>query len=141
MAVLNFPISNDRVALEVAEAEFERMCATRRIDTDVADMSEDDAESFRSLRKRVLRAMQRGELVVSESGDPVYTPPGGKAITFYKPTGATFMAMDGKHDGPMARTVAAMHEMTRTARGEFAKLEGPDFQFCTALTTLFLAPR
>lgn len=132
-----------KVALEVAEAEFERMCSSRRIDTSTAEMDEDDAASFLALKKRVLRAMQRGELVVSEAGDPIYTPslPGAKPITFYKPTGATFMAMDGKHDGPMARTVAALQEMTRSARGEFSKLEGADFQFCTQLATLFLAPR
>lgn len=134
-------LRESKIALEVAEAEFERMCDSRRIDTNVAEMDDDDASSFEAIRKRVLRAIQRGELVVSENGDPVYTPPGGKPITFYKPTGATFMAMDGKNDGPMARTVSAMHEMTRTGRGEFSKLEAPDFQLCTALATLFLAPR
>lgn len=143
MAVINLSAARDaKVAREVAESEFERMCAARRIETDLSELAGDDAESFTAIRKRVVRAIERGELVVTDAGDPIYTPPvpGAKSLTFYKPTGATFMAMDnGK--GNMARMVDALTEMTRSARGEISKLDAPDFQFCQSLATLFLAPR
>lgn len=135
-----------KVAREVAEEDFERMCASRRISTDPDDMDADDYEGLVAIKKRVVRAIMAGDLVVMDDGDPVYTPPveGGKAIHFYKPTGATFMAMDGvgrDGDGTQLRMVRAITEMTRSGKGEIAKLEVPDYTLCTQLCNLFLAGR
>jgi hypothetical protein len=133
-----------RVAREVAEAEFERMCQARRIDIDMTEMDEEDTASFLDLKRKIMRAMQRGDLVVNEHGDPVYTPPvpGAKPLTFYKATGATFMAMDeGKDRGGITKVVASLTEMTRSVKGEISKLEAPDFQVCSAIASLFLASR
>ncbi len=136
-----------KVATEVAEAEFERMCASRRVCTDPAQLDEDDVSGLDEIRKKVVRAIVTGELVVEENGDPVYTPPvaGAKPLHFYKPTGATIMAMDGARpgdaDGPQGRMVRAITEMTKSPKGEISKLEVPDYQFCQLLAKLFLAPR
>lgn len=134
------------VAKEVAEAEFDRMCAARRLDVDESDMDADDLEKFTDIKKNLVKAMMRGELVVNEAGDPVFTPPvpGAKPLTFHKPTGATFMAMDskdGKYKGNMTATAASITEMTKTTPGDVSKLEGPDFQLCCRLANLFLASR
>lgn len=130
------------IAKEVAESEFDRMCAARRLDVDAADMAADDLESFNDLKKQIVRAMMRGDLVVNEAGDPVYTPPvsGAKALTFNRPTGATFMATDSKK-GNLTATAAAITEMTRSTPGDIAKLEAPDFQLCCKLANLFLSSR
>lgn len=137
----------ERVAREVAEQEFERMCTARRLCTDPNEMDADDATSFEEVRKQIVRAIQRGELVITDEGDPIYTPPvpGSKPLTFYRPTGATFLAMDARgpneSNGNQARMVRALTEMTRSGKGEIAKLEAPDYQLCTNLAQLFLAPR
>jgi hypothetical protein len=133
-----------KVAREVAELEFERICVARRIDTDESEMDDDDKKSFAEIKRKVVRAIERGDLVVNESGDPIFTPPvaGAQALTFHRPTGATFMAMDsrgGNGKGGITATVAAITEMTRTAPGVVSKLEAPDFQFCCTLANLFLA--
>lgn len=135
-----------KVAREVAEDDFERMCASRRITTDPEDLDPDDYESLLATKKKVVRAIMAGDVVVTEDGDPVFTPPvpGAKPLRFYKPTGATLIAMDpvGREvDGQQARVVRAMAEMTRTPKGEFSKLEAPDYTLCTQLCALFLAGR
>lgn len=138
--------ATEKIALEVAEAEFERMCRSRRIDLEEMLDGKDDGE-FLALKGRIVRTIQRGELIVDgENGDPTYLPPvpGAKPLRFYKPTGATFMAMDGvggKEVGQIGRMVGVLADMTRTPKGEIAKLEAPDFQFCCTLANLFLAPR
>lgn len=134
------------IAKDVAESEFNRMCVARRLDIDESDMDADDAEKFAGIKKDVVKAMMRGELVVNESGDPVFTPPvaGSRPLTFHKPTGATFMAMDskdGKYKGHLTATASAITEMTRSTPGDISKLEAPDFQLCCALTNLFLSSR
>lgn len=137
-------MSEEKVALEVAERDFERMCRSRRIDIDTSTMDREDRESFDELKARILRVMRAGDLVVDESGTPTYTPPvpDSKPITFHKPTGATYMAMDdaGK-DKDVGKMIAAMNDITRSVPGALSKLEAPDFQICLSLTNLFLASR
>lgn len=118
------------------------MCELRRVNIDPEDMTSDEYDSLLEVKRRLVRVIERGDLVVSESGDPIYTPPvpGSKPITFYKPTGATFMAMDG-NDGNQARLIRMVTDMTRSAKGEIAKLEAPDYVVCSTLANLFLAGR
>lgn len=131
-----------KIARDVAEGEFDRMCQLRRVNTDPDDMTAEEYESFLEVRRKLVRVMERGELVVTETGDPIYTPPvpSAKALTFHRPTGATFMAMDGS-DGNQARLVRIITEMTRVPKGEIAKLEAPDYVVCSTLANLFLAGR
>jgi hypothetical protein len=136
-----------KVAREVAERDFERMCRSRRVVTDPAEIDEDDLPGLTAVREKLVKAIMRGELVIEENGDPVYTPPvgGAKSLRFHKPTGATYMAMEanrpGEADGQVARTVRALTEMTRSDKGEIARLEGADYQMCVTLGQLFLASR
>lgn len=128
-----------KVALEVCEAEFARLCAARRIDDDVASMTEDERKAFGETKRPLIRAMARGELVVSAEGNPVFTPPGGKAITFHKATGATLMAGDGHKSGhEIGRLVAVATEMTKTVPGELSKLELEDFRTVSDITNFLL---
>lgn len=131
-----------KVAREVAEAEFDRMCSLRRVNIDPEDMTAEEYQSLLDVKRKVVRVIERGELVVNENGDPIFTPPvpGAKSLTFYRPTGATFMAMDGD-DGNQARLIRMITDMTRTAKGEIAKLEAPDYVVCSTLANLFLAGR
>lgn len=131
-----------KVAREVAEAEFDRMCTLRRVNTDPEEMTAEEYESLLEVKAKLVRVIERGELVVNENGDPVFTPPvpGAKSITFYRPTGATFMAMDGD-DGNQSRLVRVITDMTHSAKGEIAKLEAPDYVVCSKLANLFMAGR
>lgn len=135
-------MSNDKIARDVAEAEFDRMCADRRVDTDETAMDGDDLDEFKKSKALIVRSIMRGDFIVGDNGECVYTPPvnGAKAITFYRTTGAALMASDDAADGKNAAKLAlVMAEMTKTARGELSKLDIADFNLCSKVAQLFLA--
>jgi hypothetical protein len=129
-----------KVAEDVAASEFDRMCAAFRVDQDTSNLDEDELANFNELRGAIIRDIRLGALVVTTEGLPVYTPAGGKPITFNPPTGATIIALEthGK-DKQISNTVAAMADMTGTNRGEFSRMLARDFQACSRLCKLFLA--
>jgi hypothetical protein len=131
-----------KIARDVAEAEFDRMCALRRVNIDPDDMTADEYESLLEVKNKLVRVIERGDLVITESGDPVFTPPvpGAKPLTFHRPTGATFMCLDGD-DGNQTRLIRVITEMTRTAKGEISRLEAPDYVVCSKIANLFMAGR
>ncbi len=129
----------EKVAAEVCEKEFEKLCALRRIDPDPANMSKLENVLFESRKKTVLRAMARKELVVNPDGALVFTPPGGKPITFHKATGATLMAQDGHgphHD--VARVTAVATELTKSSPGDLSKLDIDAFEVVCEVTNFLL---
>ncbi len=132
-----------KVAREVAEAEFARMCDARRIEHDASDLTADERAEFGELRESIVRLIMRGSLVVGENGDPTYTPPGGgRALTFHAPTGATLMALETHTGGKnIANLLAAMQDMTQSDPGTFAKMLAVDVRACSQLGKLFLADR
>lgn len=127
------------VVREVAEQEFDRWAEAMDLDVDTSYMDDDDRTQFEKQRRRVLRALQRGSLVVSESGEAVYTPrnPGTKAtgaLTFHERTGASLMAMDGKKKGhDAAKTYAVMADICKTHPSTFAGMVGEDVKVCEAI--------
>lgn len=133
-----------KVAREVAEAEFERMCEAHRIEHDTADMTETEATEWRDdIRAPLVRDLMSGALIVGEDGNPTYTAPGStRGITFHPPTGATLMALETYAGAKnIANLVAAMADMTHTDRGEFGKMAARDVQACARVAKLFLADR
>lgn len=129
-----------KVAAEVAAAEFDRLCAAMRIETDLAELDEDELEAWNGLRDPIIKDIQRGQLVISEAGLAVYTPIGGKALTFNAPTGATMMALETHAKGKdISNMVAAIADMTGVGKGEFSRLPARDVQACGRLARLFLA--
>jgi hypothetical protein len=133
---------NDVVAKEVAEAEFLRFVDAMDLDVEPADMDEDDLKGFNQQKNRIISAIQSGSLVVSDKGEPIYTPQrtnDAQAITFYEATGSALMAMDRKKKTEdIGKLYAAMGEITKTHANVFSKMKMSDLKICMAITTLFL---
>lgn len=132
----------DKIAKEVAESEFVRMCEANRIEHDTADLTEEELADWDEQRRDIVRDLRAGTLIVGEDGKPTYTPPGAsKGFTFHAPTGATLMALE-TYAGTkqLSNTVAAMAEMTHSDRGEFGKMAAPDMRACLRVAKLFLVP-
>lgn len=132
----------DKIALEVAEQEFNRFVEAMDLDVNPSDMDEDDKKGFEQQRDRVVSAIQAGTLAISDNGEPVFTPQRSKdidPITFHEPTGASLMAMDRKKKTEdIGKLYAAMGDMTKTHAGVFSKMKMADLKVCMAITTLFL---
>lgn len=132
----------DKVALEVAEQEFNRFVEAMDLDVNPADMDEDDKKGFEQQRDRVVSAIQAGTVVINDNGEPVFTPQRTKdadPITFFEPTGASLMAMDRKKKTEdIGKLYAAMGDMTKNHANVFSKMKMADLKVCMAITTLFL---
>lgn len=128
-----------KIAEDVAEKEFDRICAANRIDVDVSALDEEDLKDWLEQRGKIVLDIRRGKLVVDAEGKPVYTPATGGSLTFHPATGATVMALETYKDKGVSNQVAVMEELTRSGRGTFAKLPLADFQACRRVANLFFS--
>ena len=131
----------DVVGVEVAVAEFDRFLESMDLVFDRDGMDVEDRKAFDENRRVVLRAILDGRMVIDPKGQPKFTPKSGKVlkpITFYEPTGNTLLATDGRKKGhDIARTHAAMAEMSREAPARFASMAQRDGKVVQALFVLF----
>lgn len=132
------------VAREVAEEEFDRFADEMDLDLDTSSMDAEDLTAFNKQKNRLVRAIERGSLVINENGEAVYTPQNAGSkhhdpITFHERTGASLMAMDGKKKGhDVAKTYAVMADMCKVHPSTFAGLKGTDVKVCEALFALLM---
>ena len=134
----------NKIAMDAAQAEFTRFAEAMDIDLDTSEMDADDVTQLNKQRGRLIRAIERGALVINDDGEAIYTPQRlnskyQNAITFHERTGASLMAMDGKkknHD--VAKTYAVMADMCKVHPSVFAGLSGIDVKICEALFALLM---
>jgi len=136
--------NEDVVVQEVAEAEFDRFTELMDLDVDQSSMDTEDVEQFLKIKRRLLRAIRKGALVVNEDGEAVYAPQRSASkyrdpLTFHERTGADLMAMDSRKKGhDMSKTYAIMAGMCRVHPKVFAGLAGIDGKVCEAIFTLLM---
>jgi hypothetical protein len=129
---------------ESAGVEFDRFVDAMDLDIDTAELDAEDLTAFNKQKSRIIRAIMRGELIVNDNGEAVYTPINPKskhkdAITFHERTGASLMAMDGKKKNyDVTKTYAIMGDMCKVHPSTFAGLMGTDVKVCEALFSLLM---
>jgi hypothetical protein len=134
---------SQKVAEEVAQAEFDRMCDAGQILREESEFSADELEEWKELRRSFVRDICRGALVIDTEGRPVYTPIGGKrSFTFNRATGATLSALETypKHKS-IDNTIAALMDVTGCNKGDFGRMDARDVQACGRILGLFLNGR
>ena len=127
---------------EMAEADFDRFVEMMDLDVDPVNMDDEDRTTFEKQKRRIIKAMMIGALMINENGEAVYTPHRSEVkdpITFHERTGASLMAMDNKKKNQdVAKTYAVMGSMTKTHPGVFSKLKGSDIKTCEAIFALLM---
>lgn len=124
---------------ETAEAEFQRFIDENEIDADEQYMDAEDLKAFNKQKRRLVRAIRDGSLVIDEEGRPVYTPQVAAStthnpLTFRQRSGASLMASDMKKSGhDVGKTYAIMADMTQREAKVFAGLVGRDIKVCEAI--------
>jgi len=134
--------SNQPIAPEVAEAEFDRFTTAMDFDLDAKGMDEEDRKAFAATKRTIVRSIEQGHLVISEKGEPVFTPQLGEQtpITFYEPTGVSLIAMESRKKGEdVSKLFASLANMTKQHPSRFSKMSQRDLRVCMALATLFLS--
>lgn len=133
------------VAKEVAEGDFEKWLTEMGLSDkcDPARLNDEDKRSLAATKEVLIAAMMNGSLVVDDAGCFVFTPVKSvdlTPITFYEPTGASYMAMDqAKRGQDVQKTVKFLADMTKQSPTRFAKMVNRDLAVCSAISAIFLA--
>jgi hypothetical protein len=134
-----------KVAKEVAEADFERWLTEMGLSEkcDPARLNDEDKRSLAAVKELLVGALMNGSLVVDGGGCFVFTPTKSAdqtPITFYEPTGASYMAMDlAKRGQDVQKTIKFLADMTKQSPTRFAKMVNRDLSVCSAISAIFLA--
>ena len=136
-------MSEPKVALEVAEGEFGRFAEGWDIDADIAAMDDKDREAFEQHKRKIIRKITSGRIVINDEGNPEYTliVPLGEtpAVVFNIPDGAAYIAMDKFKDRETVRKMNAfMASATKLPPASYAKMDGRDVKVCQAIFALFM---
>jgi hypothetical protein len=131
-----------KVSEEAAEHEFNRFCETWDLDVDPAGMDEDDKKSLTIAKRRFVRAVMDGRMVVDESGCPTYTPrysSNPTSFTFSEPSGAAILEADKfKKNADVAKTFGVMSGITGRPVKSFSALKKRDLDVVMAIFNLFM---
>lgn len=132
-------MTDNKLPLELAEQEFERLCDKYSVDTDMTGESQDTVDGFNDIKRKIVKAFMKGSLVIADSGFPAYTTTAGKRLEFKEVTGATLMSMDRIKDGENTKKMfTVISELTGGGVAP-ASLSMPDVKVLIALVSLFLS--
>lgn len=130
---------------QVAENDFNRWAEAWDIDTDREYMDAEDREDFDNMRTRMIRAIQRGRLVISETADEVtqslHRPLGETAeVTYRIPSGSAWLTMDQhKEKQGMHKMFSYLGSMTGLPYKTFSNMDGRDLKLAQQVAALFMA--
>lgn len=133
-----------KVAPEVAQAEYERWIDSMGLEDklDETGMEAEDRKSLNAKKQTLIKAIQRGHLVVDSEGRFVFTPRFSEdktPLVFHRPMGRDTEAMgQAKHqEGKLFKFMVAI---THEVDVRFKNLDmAYDGEVCIAIASLFLA--
>ena len=135
-------MAENKVSVEMAEQEFDRFAEAMDLEFDTSNMDQEDVKGFGHNKGIIIKAIQKGALVIDDKGQPVYTPQRTsdvKPIVFHEPTGASLMAMDGgKKTEDVKKLYHVMADVTERDAKLFSSMKMADLKVCMAVITLFL---
>lgn len=136
-------MAETKISVEMAEQEFDRFADAMDLEFDTSNMDPEDVKGFDHNKDIIVKAIQKGALIIDDKGQPVYTPQRTNdipPIVFHEPTGASLMAMDG---GKKAEDVKKLYHVMADVTGRepklFSSMKMADLKICMAVITLFLA--
>jgi len=129
---------------ETAELEFERFCSAWEIDTDVADMDEEDRDSFNDQKRKIVKAICLGRLVFNENEELEYKlaypeKVDCNSVTLTRPDGAAFMSMDKYKEKEGTHKTFSVLAMSMQKNPSFlSRLDAIDIKPLMAVMNIFL---
>lgn len=133
---------SEKLDLETAEAEFNRFADIMDLDVDPDTMTDEDKDSLSEHRRRLVKTLQNGALVINDLGEPVFTPrrsDNKEPVNFYEPTGESLMSMDRKKkNADISKTFAILGSMTKTNPKRFSSMKYGDLKVCSSILGLFM---
>lgn len=126
-----------KVALEVAEAEFERWAQSFELDVSGQGFDDEEMKDLKRFKSKFVARMQSGALVIDEDGTIEFTPRGQSApLTFEEPDGSVLSArMKTDNDVQASRRILAA--WAKVEPKAFADMKLRDVNFCSELLAFF----
>lgn len=133
----------EKIALEVAEQEFDSFADAWRLDTEIDTMDEEDAQDFIIGKRKIVNEIRRGSLVVNDEGDLVYNlfePVGSlDQIILKRPKGLAWKMSDrAKLNKNVGKTNYIMAAGIGQPPGILTRMDGIDYKFILSVYNLFL---
>lgn len=138
-------MAEEKMTNEVAEKEFLSWCEANELETDVAEMSDDQKTVFEATKKKFISLLKKGRLVVDgEAFDLTLSKFGaegvaGTTIHVGHPDGKLWIGMDGRKDTEkMHKTQQAISALIGKDVGWISKMDVKDWGFLSEVVALFL---
>lgn len=133
--------AENKISREVAEREFERFLRAMDIEDHVDEegLDKEEVRSIRKAKRTVLRALEKGRLVIDDDGRAVYTAVSlaePVSLTFQRPIGETFIS-GGDEESSTAAGFRILAEMTGTSMKTIARMGFNDLEVLQAVVKLF----
>ena len=127
-----------KVATEVAEAEFRRWAEAIDLDIDEKKMSQEDRKGFERQKRPVMRALERGQLIINPDGSAQFQPKadGLNPIVFREPMGKAMMSPRNEGISDIANQAVIVSSWTGEPIMRIEALPWVDLAVCNALVNL-----
>ncbi len=108
---------NYTIDAETAEAEFERWAEENDLEFETSEMDVEDVDKFTRNKRRIIKALRRGSLVINEEGEAEYTPwfkdsKSHEPLKFHSMSFTALTQIDRrKSDHQVAKSIAAIAAM------------------------------
>lgn len=134
--------SKDAVSLEMAQMELQRFADAMDLDIDAEGLPDDERKGLEDAKRKFVRAVQCGTLIVDDEGRPVFTPRRSEnktPLVFHEPEGHTLLESDkAKASADVQKLYRVLGQVTKTTPARFADLKLADIQVCSAIVSLFM---
>lgn len=132
-----------KISREAAVDEFARYCEANDIDYDESAMSAEDLAAFKPLKERFVKACMDGRVEVDGTSLKYtisqFSKGAGDVITIKRPSGKSFVAMDGAGEKQAVYKLQAfISAMTGQPVSYLSGLDVKDWKFFQGVATLFL---
>lgn len=138
----------EKIDKETASADFQRFASDWHLDIDESEMDEDDKRDFLTLKKRIMRAIQDGNLIYNSDETftfyyykPTVDTEDGRVTKITRPNPGNYLAMDNyKTDQTSHKTSAVIAKMINMQPAFVNnKIDGIDYKILISILTLFSA--
>jgi hypothetical protein len=142
----NAAATGTKIDRETAENEFIRYCENNEIEHEESEMSDEEKESFSSIKNRFIKCCMAGRVEVDGTSLSYtlskFSPDGfaGETVTIKRPIGNAFSSMDSfKERESVHKLHGYMSAMTGKDVKYFSKIDVIDWKFFNDIASLFLS--
>lgn len=131
---------SNEITVDVARKELQRFANAMDLDWELEYLSEKERQEFDKQERVLIKAMQKGKLLINDNGEPEYTTTNQELdpLVFREPKGTDLMSMDkGKENEQVGKMYRMIASICGVSPRVISSLPHRDQKVITGLTVLF----